>query len=89
MAIGLKYGGVDSKAKGQTANVARELAERFKAQHRSLYCRDLLGCDLSTPEGRQTAKEKNLHSTVCTGIVRDAAKMLNELLAVDRRGAAR
>ena len=87
MAIGLKYGGVDSKAKGQTAKLAREFTERFKAQHRSLNCRDLLGCDLSTPEGRQTAKDKNLYATVCNGIVRDAAKILSELLNEAHRAA--
>jgi len=63
-------------------------ADRFKAKHRALNCRDLLGCDLSTPEGRQTAKDKNLHATVCNGIVRDAAKTLNELLNEAHRGAA-
>ena len=71
-------GGVDSQAKGQTAKLVREFTDRFKAQHQSVNCRDLLGCDLSTPEGRQTAKDKNLYA-VCPDIVRDAAKMLNEL----------
>jgi len=88
MAIGLKYGGVDPKAKGQSAKLVREFTDRFKAQHRSLNCRDLLGCDLSTPEGRQTAKDKNLYATVCNGIVRDAAKILSELLREAHRGAA-
>ena len=77
MAIGLKHGGVDPNAKGQTAKLVREFTDRFKARHKSLNCRDLLGCDLSTPEGRQTAKDKNLHATVCTGIVRDAATILD------------
>jgi C_GCAxxG_C_C family probable redox protein len=86
MAIGLKCGGVDPKAKERTAKLAREFAERFKARHRSLICRDLLGCDVSTPEGRKISKEKNLHDTVCTGIVRDAAKILSELLAQPPRG---
>jgi C_GCAxxG_C_C family probable redox protein len=88
MAIGLKYGGVDPKAKEQTAKLVREFTDRFKAQHKSLNCRDLLGCDLSTPEGRQTAKDKNLHTTVCNGIVRDAATILNQLLNEAHRGAA-
>ena len=87
MAIGLKYGGVDPKAKGETAKLVREFIDRFKAQHRQLNCRDLLGCDLSTPEGRQTAKDKDLYATVCNGIVRDAARILNELLNEAQRGA--
>jgi len=86
LAIGLKFGGVDPKAKEQTAKLARQFAQRFKAQHRALNCRELLGCDTSTPEGRKIAKEKNLHDTVCTGVVRDAAKILNELLGQPQRG---
>jgi C_GCAxxG_C_C family probable redox protein len=80
MVIGLKHGGVDPKAKAHTAKLVGELTNRFRAQHRLLNCRELLGCDLSTPEGRQAAKEKNLYATVCNGFVRDAAKILNELL---------
>jgi len=85
MAIGLKFGGVEPKAKEQTAKLAREFAERFKAQHRSLICRELMGCDVSTPEGRKISKEKDLRDTVCTGLVRDAAKILSELLAQPKR----
>ena len=46
-------------------------------------CRDLLGGDLSTPEGRQAAKDENLYA-VCPGIVTDAAKTLPELLHAGR-----
>ncbi len=58
MALGLKYGGVDPKAKERTAKVVREFTDRFQAQHRSLNCRDLLGVDLGKPDGLKTAKEK-------------------------------
>ena len=88
MALGLKYGGIDPKAKGQTSKLVREFTDRFKAQHQFLNCRELLGCDLSTAEGRQLAKEKKLHSTVCNGIVTDAARILKELLAQDRQDVA-
>jgi C_GCAxxG_C_C family probable redox protein len=87
MAIGLKCGGVDPKAKGQTAKLVREFTDRFKAQHKSVNCRDLLGCDLSTPEGLKAAKDRNLFA-VCPGIVRDAAKTLDGLLNQAPRGAA-
>ena len=88
MAIGLKHGGLDPKTKGQTAKLVREFTDRFKAQHRLLNCRDLMGCDVNTPEGRQTAKDKNLHATVCNAVVRDAARILTELLNEAQRGAA-
>ena len=80
MVLGLKYGGPDSKSKDKTYELVRELADRFRARHGSLECRELLGCDLSTPEGRKHAKAERLHSTVCTQIVRDAAEILEEIL---------
>jgi C_GCAxxG_C_C family probable redox protein len=86
MAIGLRYGGIDPKAKGQTGKLVREFTDRFKAQHKSVNCRDLLSCDLSTPEGLKEAKDKNLFATICNGIVKDAATMLSELLAQQKPG---
>ena len=87
MALGLKYGETAPGGFKKTAPLIEEFAERFKAQHQSINCRDLLGCDLRTPEGLQTAKEKNLFATVCTGAVADAATILNELLSRDRPDA--
>jgi C_GCAxxG_C_C family probable redox protein len=80
MALGLKYGGPESKAKEKTYELVREFASRFKARHGSLDCNDLLGCDISTSEGRQRIKQQKLHSTLCPQIVRDAAEILEELL---------
>ena len=80
MALGLKHGGPDSQSKEKAYELVREFAGRFKARHGSLECRDLLGCDLSTPEGRERAQQQGLHSTVCTQLVRDAAEILEGLL---------
>ena len=80
MALGLKYGGPDSEAKEKTYELVREFANRFKARHGSLNCIDLLGYDISTSEGRQRIKQQNLHSTLCSQIVRDAAEILEALL---------
>jgi C_GCAxxG_C_C family probable redox protein len=85
MAIGLKFGGVDPKAKEQTSRLIRELVRRIKAQHRSVNCRELLGCDPSSPEGRRMIQEKNLRATVCVAIIRDAAKTVKEFLAQPRK----
>ena len=80
MALGLKHGGPDSEAKERTYELVREFANRFKARNGTLECRELLGCDVSTPGGRERAREQKLHSTVCVQIVRDAAEILAELL---------
>jgi C_GCAxxG_C_C family probable redox protein len=83
MALGLKYGGVDPKAKEQTAKLVRQFADRFKTQHKSLNCHDLIGGDLTTLEGRKAAKDNNLFA-VCPGLVSDAGKILQELLSEPR-----
>ena len=59
----------------------RKFAETFRKRNGSLVCRELMGVDVSTPEGFAEAKEKNIARTVCPKYVRDAAEILEELLA--------
>jgi C_GCAxxG_C_C family probable redox protein len=83
MVLGLKYGSdrtSDNEAKLNTYKLIREFAKKFKDLNGSITCKDLLGCDISTAEGYQTAKEKGLFSTVCPKIVQDAAEILEEML---------
>jgi C_GCAxxG_C_C family probable redox protein len=53
---------------------------RFKQLHGSLSCTELIGYDLSIPEKAAEAREKKVFATVCTGLVRDAAKILEDQL---------
>jgi len=48
--------------------------------HDSIICKDILGCDISTPQGLRTAREEALFSKVCPKFVRDAAEILEEML---------
>ncbi len=83
MLIGLKHGGTtseDRQAKARTHEAVREFAKRFISRHDSLICRELLGCDISTSEGSQLAKEKKLAATVCSGLVKDAAQIVEEMI---------
>ena len=81
LALGLKHGaatGEDKDAKEQTYRLVREFAARFKARNGSIICRELLGCDISTPEGLEEFKRKGLHTAVCAGLVRGAAEILED-----------
>jgi C_GCAxxG_C_C family probable redox protein len=83
MLIGMKHGSVDAKArqaKEKTYELVRKFAGKFSDRHGSLLCRELLGCDLSTPEGFQEAKERKLSTTVCTELVRNAAAIIKEMV---------
>lgn len=84
MAIGLKYGATsaeDKAAKERAYTLAAQFGALFQERHGSLLCRTLLGADLSTPEGQQSANEQGSFRTICPRLVHDAAEIAAELLA--------
>lgn len=83
MVIGLKHGKAkieDKQAKEKTYSLVKEFVDRFRSRNGSIVCRELLGCDISTPEGRDLAKEKNLFATLCPKFVQDAAEIIEQIL---------
>ena len=83
MVLGLKYGAPgpdDQKAKARTYELVTELEERFRSRTGSTMCRDLLGCDISTPEGMKAAREKNRFTTLCPHLVQHAAEILEDII---------
>jgi len=83
MVIGLKHGQTEAKdkeAKAKTYDCARNFAERFRAEHGSLLCRELLGCDLGTDEGMATARQKGYFTELCPKFVRSSARLLEDVL---------
>ena len=85
MVLGLKFGHTDPEnveAKARTEELVREFVGRFSERNRSIVCRELLGCDISTEEGRKNAREQGLSEKKCRGFVRDSAEILEELLSL-------
>jgi C_GCAxxG_C_C family probable redox protein len=83
MVLGLKHGAIaaeDHQAREKTHQRVRELARRFKERHGALRCRELTGCDLSTPEGYEHARQQGVFRTLCPQLVHDAAAVLGEVL---------
>jgi C_GCAxxG_C_C family probable redox protein len=83
MVLGLKYGKTkaeDNAAKEKTYRLVREFTQRFEERHQALLCRNLIDADLSTPEGLKAAQERKVFETKCSLFVRDAVKILEELL---------
>ncbi len=70
----------DKEGKAKTYKKIEEYTNRFKTRHGSVACRELLVCDLSTPEGMKEAKDKDLFSSICPRMVQDAAEILEEML---------
>ena len=52
----------------------------FRERQGSLTCRELLGCDVSTPEGATAAREAGLFQTKCVDFVRCAAELVEDTL---------
>ncbi len=83
MALGLAHGSgatLDAARKQEAYARTAELWRRFTEKHGSITCKDLLGVDLSTPEGRRQAAASGVFKTTCAALVRDAAQLVQELL---------
>jgi C_GCAxxG_C_C family probable redox protein len=83
MLAGLKHGKTreaDSEANERTYALVTELAERFRALHGDIRCRDLLSCDLNTEEGKASFKDRELRRVKCEKYVATAAALVGELL---------
>ncbi len=83
MVLGLRQGNTrpeDTETKEKNYELIRLFAERFRKELGSLNCRELLGFDLNTEEGRQSIKDNNLTEKVCRQCVRCAAQLLEEML---------
>ena len=82
MVLGLRYGrnSPDPAAKERIYSQIQEFADRFNARNSSLTCKGLLGVDISTPEGHEMARKKQLFTTSCPRFVRDAAEVLEEMM---------
>jgi hypothetical protein len=83
MVIGLKYGRTradDQEAKEKAYGLVNEFVGEFESRNGSIMCRELFGCDISTPEGLEVAREKNLWNSFCPSFVRDAAENIEQIL---------
>ena len=83
MVIGLKYGKTrveDEQTKEKAYSLVKEFVDKFKSRNGSIICRELIGCDISTPKGMALAKEKKLIATLCPKFVQDAAEIIEQIL---------
>jgi len=70
------------KTVDKTYELIQEFNRLFSALHSSLVCRDLLGMDISTPEGLAEARSKGIFTTRCPVFVKDSARILETLLNI-------
>jgi C_GCAxxG_C_C family probable redox protein len=78
-------------AEGKTVPELKEEAKQqclqfsaaFKQEHGSLICRDLLGYDMNTEEGRMQIDTRHLYSKVCNVCVRDSVRILERMKSLN------
>jgi C_GCAxxG_C_C family probable redox protein len=80
MALGLARATAEPECKEEMYRLGQEFMRRFEQKYRTLLCRELIDCDLNTPEGRQKAHDSGVTRTVCPEVVRDAANILETML---------
>ena len=83
MVLGLLYGQshIGNQDERQRANRINDLMmERFKEVNGSYICNDLLGYDISTPEGAQRARADGLFTDFCPKMVASAVDILERII---------
>jgi len=86
MVIGLALATTDEgnkEAVKRTNRTAELFLERFKKRNFTVTCRELLGCEIGTPEGMKFLRDNNLRGQICSHFVKDAAEIIEELLFSD------
>jgi len=84
LVIGLKYGKTldnDPKADQETFKRVTEFVKEFKARNNYIGCSQLLGIDMSTPEGVQEAGKKGLFTKRCPTFILSATEILERIIA--------
>jgi hypothetical protein len=70
----------DEEAKEKTYSLVHEFLRRFRDRHGSIVCRELIGVDLSSPQGHQTGVERGVFENLCPRFVGDAVEILEQIL---------
>ncbi len=76
MVVGLKHGLDKETCNSETDAFLQAFAQR--AGGGSILCREILGCDVMTPEGRADAMARNAFGTTCLGAVKTAVEILED-----------
>ncbi|MFX1236807.1 MAG: C-GCAxxG-C-C family protein [Promethearchaeota archaeon] len=84
MVLGLKHGKLKTnnevEPNYETYQKIEEFVKEFRNRNQNINCRDLIGVNISTPEGRQKAIDDNIFTTVCPKLILDVAEILEQLL---------
>ena len=84
MVLGSLYGQhdlADKDSREDSNEVTDRMTLGFAEACGSCVCKDILGYDLSTPEGKQQAREKKLFEERCPQMVANAVAVLEKIIS--------
>ena len=84
MVLGMLYGQSDKscpKDRDKANDATDKMMDRFKKKCGSYNCNELLGCDITTLEGVEYARNNNLFTEICPKMVANAAEILEEIIS--------
>lgn len=83
MALGLAQGfdNADVDKKGHIENLTKEFVARWTSRIGNTNCKDILGTDVSKPEGRAEARAAGVFDRECPRCIEQGVLLLEELLA--------
>ncbi len=73
----------DTASKENTYRIVREFMAGFKEEFGSVNCKELLGCDISTPTGYNQARKQGMFENICPRYVDGALEVLDRVMAED------
>ena len=71
----------NDELKASAYGAVKDLTRDFVAEYKTTQCRDLIGCDLNTPEGAAKFKDEKIMQNTCAGCVKKAVEIVESLTA--------
>jgi len=84
--IGLQAGSDragDTEAKENTYRIVREFVAGFEEEFGSVNCKELLGCDIGTPAGYDSARKQGMFESICPRFVDGALDIFDQVMEQD------
>jgi len=71
----------DQKKREKCYDNTRLFLEKFTARHGDILCRELVHCDITTPEGKKAAEQDGVYTKRCVPLIISAVQIIEEILA--------
>ena len=84
MVLGMLYGQADQNdldSRNRANQMTNRFLDRFRERNGSYLCNEILGCDITTREGIEYAREHELFTTTCRDMVALAVQVLEEIIS--------